>query len=66
VDAPPVKLDRREALSPEGRSNPLSLISLMPLIERTRGDPEIMIGLIDGPVDSGHPGLNRASLKEFS
>ena len=36
---------------------PLELINLPALMERTEGRPEMVIGLIDGPVASGCPGL---------
>jgi subtilisin family serine protease len=36
---------------------PLELVNLSPLMARTRGRPEIPVGLIDGPVDLRHPGL---------
>lgn len=36
---------------------PLDLVKLMALMERTTGRPEIIIGLIDGPVAMNHPDL---------
>jgi hypothetical protein len=36
---------------------PFQLIRLAPLMERTSGRPEIVIGLIDGPVVIHHPEL---------
>jgi subtilisin family serine protease len=36
---------------------PLELVKLGPLMDRTRGRPEIAIGLIDGPVAMDHPDL---------
>jgi subtilisin family serine protease len=36
---------------------PLELVGLTPLMERTRGKPEVAIGLIDGPVAVDHPEL---------
>jgi subtilisin family serine protease len=47
-----------------GHSGLLDLIRLSPLMERTSGIPEIVIGLIDGPVASGHPELNSENLKD--
>ena len=41
----------------------LDLIHLPPLMKRTSGRPDIMIGLIDGPVDRSHLELNHASLR---
>jgi hypothetical protein len=37
--------------------DPLNLLNLPALMERTRGRPEIRIGLIDGPVAVNHPDL---------
>jgi subtilisin family serine protease len=37
--------------------SPLELVSLTPLMRRSRGLPEIAIGLIDGPVAIDHPDL---------
>ncbi len=36
---------------------PLELVNLTSLMEVTRGRPEMVIGLIDGPVTVDHPGL---------
>lgn len=38
--------------------DPLTLVNLNPLINRTRGAPEIIIGLLDGPVLLNHPQLS--------
>jgi subtilisin family serine protease len=35
-------------------------------MERTRGRAEITIGLIDGPVDLGHPGLEGGQVRDIS
>lgn len=45
--------------------DPLSLVGLTPLMDRTRGRPEVMIGLIDGPVALDHPGLARDQIREL-
>jgi subtilisin family serine protease len=37
--------------------NPLDLVRLTALMNQNQGRPEIAIGLIDGPVMLGHPGL---------
>src|SRR5712692_6931019 len=37
--------------------NHLDLIKLTALMELTSGEPEIMIGIIDGPVAMNHPDL---------
>jgi subtilisin family serine protease len=43
---------------------PLDLVKLAPLMERTSGDPEIAIGLIDGPIALDHPDLVRCRIRE--
>ena len=45
--------------------DPLSLVRLTPLMDRSRGRPEVAIGLIDGPVALDHPGLARAQIREL-
>ncbi|MFA4901864.1 MAG: S8 family serine peptidase [Desulfobaccales bacterium] len=45
---------------------PFDLVNLPPLIALTSGRPEVMIGLIDGPVALDHPDLPRENLKEVS
>lgn len=44
--------------------NPLDLVKLLPLMERSRGRSEILIGLIDGPVAVDHPDLVRENIRE--
>ena len=46
--------------------NALDLVRLTPLMELTRGRPEIFIGLIDGPVATDHADLMGASIREIS
>jgi subtilisin family serine protease len=46
--------------------NPLDLVRLTPLMERASGRPEIVIGLIDGPVALSHPDLAGARIREVS
>lgn len=46
--------------------NPLDLANLGPLMEITRGSPEVRIGLIDGPVAFNHPGLSAGRMRELS
>jgi subtilisin family serine protease len=46
-------------------SNVLDLVKLMPLMELTTGRPEIVIGLVDGPVVIGHPDLAGESVREI-
>lgn len=43
--------------------DPLTLITLPPLMSRTRGVPDLRIGLIDGPVLTAHPGLSDARIE---
>jgi len=43
---------------------PLDLINLTPLMARSSGRPEIMVGLIDGPVAVNHAGL-AANIREI-
>ena len=43
-----------------------NLVRLTPLLERTRGTPEIKIGLVDGPVAIDHPDLTRDNIQEVS
>jgi len=42
----------------------LDLVGLTPLMERTRGTPEITVGLIDGPVVIDHPDLASENIRE--
>jgi subtilisin family serine protease len=44
----------------------LDLTGLSPLMARTRGRPEIMIGLIDGPVALDHPDLAAENIRQGS
>ena len=43
---------------------PLELVKLDRLMERTSGRPQIVIGLIDGPVVMDHPDLSTAHIRE--
>jgi hypothetical protein len=45
---------------------PFQLIRLTPLMERTSGGPEIVIGLIDGPVVMHHPELASQNIREIA
>ncbi len=45
--------------------NPLDLVKLTALMERTSGSPEVKIGLIDGPVVTQHPDLAGEHLREI-
>lgn len=44
--------------------DPLDLIKLPALMERTSGRPEVKVGLIDGPVVTQHPDLAGGHLRE--
>jgi subtilisin family serine protease len=48
-----------------GHSGLLDLVRLSPLMDRTSGVPQIVIGLIDGPVALEHPDLHAATLKDI-
>ena len=43
---------------------PLDLVTLTALMARTKGDPNIRIGLIDGPVFTKHPDLDTTNLNQ--
>lgn len=45
--------------------DPLELVKLTALMERTSGSPEVKIGLIDGPVVIQHPDLAGEHLREI-
>jgi subtilisin family serine protease len=45
--------------------DPLDLVKLTALMERTSGSPELKIGLIDGPVVTQHPDLAGEHLREI-
>jgi len=44
--------------------NPLNTVQLSPLMQLSSGTPEIVIGLIDGPVTTNHPDLSTSSIRE--
>jgi hypothetical protein len=45
--------------------DPLDLVGLTKLMQRSNGSPVVKIGLIDGPVVSGHVELAKALLREL-
>jgi subtilisin family serine protease len=45
--------------------NPLDLVKLTPLMERTSGHPAVKVGIVDGPVAAQHPDLAGESLHEI-
>jgi subtilisin family serine protease len=44
----------------------LDLVKLTPLMQRTGGNPEVKIGLIDGPVSTRHPDLSNRHFLEIA
>ena len=44
--------------------DPLEQVQLRPLMARSEGRSEVAVGLIDGPVASGHPDLSEARIRE--
>ena len=50
--------------APSARS-PLDVVSLSRLMERTAGRPEVVVGLIDGPVAANHPDLATESIRSL-
>jgi subtilisin family serine protease len=44
--------------------NPLDLVRLTALMQRTSGRPEIKVGLLDGPVATNHPDLAGQTIRE--
>lgn len=45
---------------------PVDLVNLSPLMKLTSGKPEIVIGLIDGPVAVDHPGFAGVAIRRVS
>jgi hypothetical protein len=44
---------------------PFDIIGLRPLMERTKGRPEITVAVIDGPVALHHPDLEGQRIQEI-
>lgn len=44
---------------------PLALVNLTALMERTSGSPDLMVGLIDGPIAMNHPELAEVNIREL-
>lgn len=62
----PVAPDHGAAGAPVGGSAadaPLRLVNLPPLMQRTTGSADVVIGLVDGPVHVGHPALVDATIR---
>lgn len=56
---------RQFSLSVPAAASPLDLVKLRPLMEVSSGRPEIVIGLIDGPVAADHDDLAKTSIREI-
>jgi subtilisin family serine protease len=46
--------------------SPLNVVNLSRLMERTAGRPEVVVGLIDGPVAADHPDLASENIRSLS
>ena len=46
--------------------NPTEVVKLTQLMAMTPGSPDIVVGIIDGPVATDHPGLANATIRSFS
>jgi subtilisin family serine protease len=44
----------------------VGLLNLVPLMQRTSGSPQVKIGLVDGPVETGHPDLADGRFQELA
>src|SRR5215470_11704087 len=61
-------ISEAQALTPglhQAPMSPLDLVKLTPLMQRTSGRAEILIGLIDGPVAMSHPDLGGTRIQEI-
>ena len=63
--SPPGTSGPPPAVSKTGSMTPLDLVNLTQLMAVTSGAPEIVIGLIDGPVALNHPALSRQNVREI-
>ncbi|MFF1909939.1 S8 family serine peptidase [Kitasatospora sp. NPDC058218] len=45
---------------------PLELVALGALMARTAGRPELVVGLVDGPVAAGHPDLSGGRVRQLA
>jgi subtilisin family serine protease len=45
--------------------DPVDVVRLTPLMRRTQGSSDVVLGLIDGPVAVSHPGLAGSDLREI-
>jgi subtilisin family serine protease len=51
---------------PTRHADLLGMVKLSPLMKRTSGVAEVVVGMIDGPVASEHPELNTEALRQIS
>ncbi|MEU9078575.1 S8 family serine peptidase [Kitasatospora sp. NPDC048538] len=59
------RIDEPSSASRTGGASPLDLVTLGALMARSRGRPETVVALLDGPVALGHPGLRGGSLRRL-
>jgi subtilisin family serine protease len=59
-------IPRRPVRSTGNSISPLDLVRLTPLMNRTRGQPQIAIGLVDGPILLTHPDLAGQRIHQVS
>lgn len=45
---------------------PLELVKLIPLMQRTGGTAQVKVALIDGPVAMDHPDLSGQNIRQVS
>ena len=51
------------AIKGNGRTDPLELVRMREMMALTRGRPDLLIGLVDGPVALDHPGLATENIR---
>jgi subtilisin family serine protease len=66
MSTPRVHRSAVAAIAPQSTANLLDVVKLAPLMARSRGSPELKIGLIDGPVAIEHPDFESEHLREIS
>jgi subtilisin family serine protease len=54
------------AMDPPSTRSSLAVVGLPRLMERTSGRPEVVVGLIDGPVAANHPDLVTETIRSLS
>lgn len=47
----------------DAMADPLRLLKLREIMQQARGNPAIVVGLIDGPIDLAHPAFTRANIR---